>query len=82
MRGVLKERGEVLGLCCHPYDICTELIARECGVIVTDATGEPLDAPLAVAPDVAWAGYANDRIRVQIEPLLREALSSRGLLER
>ena len=29
----------VLGLCCHPYDVCTELIAREAGVIVTDPWG-------------------------------------------
>src|SRR5262249_3995610 len=30
------------GLCCHPYDICTALIAAERGVILTDARGAPL----------------------------------------
>ncbi len=81
MDGVLSERGLALGICCHPYDICTELIARELGVIVTGASGEPLGARLAVEPDVAWVGYANESIRAQIEPLLQTALRKRGLLK-
>jgi fructose-1,6-bisphosphatase/inositol monophosphatase family enzyme len=76
----LAERGLRLGICCHPYDLATELIAREAGVLVTDAAGGPLDAPLDVEADVAWAGYANDAIRAQVEPLLQGALRSRGLL--
>jgi hypothetical protein len=56
------------------------LIARESGVVVTDARGGPLDAPLEVGADVAWAGYANEHLRRQIEPLLRAALERRGLL--
>ena len=36
---VLRARGEALGLCAHPYDLSTELIAREAGVIVTDEAG-------------------------------------------
>ena len=77
---VINRRGERLGICCHPYDVCTELIAREAGVIVTDESGGPLRAPLRVEPDVAWAGYANESIRREIEPLLRAALARRGLL--
>jgi fructose-1,6-bisphosphatase/inositol monophosphatase family enzyme len=76
---VLKRRGLALGICCHPYDMCTELIAREAGVIVTDEHGDPLRTPLQVEPDIAWAGYANEAIRREIEPLLREALKRRGL---
>ncbi len=76
---VLKRRGLALGICCHPYDMCTELIAREAGIIVTDERGEPLRALLKVEPDVAWAGYANDSIRREIEPLLRDALKRRDL---
>lgn len=78
VESVLNARGLVLGICCHPYDVCTELIAREAGVIVTDERGDPLRAPLQVEPDVAWAGYANDAIRREIEPLLHEALKKRG----
>ena len=80
MEKKLRERGLPLGICCHPYDICTELIAREAGVLVTDVRGGALSARLAVEPDVAWAGYANTQIREQIEPLLRDALFRRDLL--
>ena len=81
MEAGLKKRGLALGICCHPYDICTELIARELGVIVTDPLGQPLKAVLSVEPNVAWVGYANNDIRLQIEPLLRAALQRRGLIE-
>ena len=77
---VLNGRGLTLGICCHPYDVCTELIAREAGVIVTDEHGNQLRAPLQVEPDVAWAGYANEAIRREIEPLLHEALKKRGFI--
>ena len=77
---LLNRRGLSLGICCHPYDMCTELIAREAGVIVTDERGELLRSPLRVEPDIAWAGYANDAIRREIEPLLQDALKRRGLL--
>jgi fructose-1,6-bisphosphatase/inositol monophosphatase family enzyme len=80
MESVLRDRGASLGICCHPYDLCTELIAREAGVIVTDERGRPLSAPLAVEPNVAWAGYANKEIHAQIEPLLQAALTRRELI--
>ncbi|HLH31788.1 MAG TPA: inositol monophosphatase, partial [Terriglobia bacterium] len=68
------------GLCCHPYDLCTALIARELGVIITDPSGGLLGAPLDVETNVAWAGYANEDIRRQIEPQLHAALKRRGLM--
>ena len=80
MEKKLKERGLALGICCHPYDICTELIAREFGVIITDAGGNPINARLAVEPDVDWVGYANPAIQSQIEPLLQASLRKRNLL--
>lgn len=58
----------------HPYDLCTELIAREAGVIVTGADGAPLDAPLDVHNPVAWIAYANETLRQQIEPVLQRLL--------
>jgi fructose-1,6-bisphosphatase/inositol monophosphatase family enzyme len=73
-------RGLPPGLCCHPYDVCTALIAREAGVAVADATGAALDAPLDLATDVAWVGYANARLRAVVEPVLQAALRRRGLL--
>jgi fructose-1,6-bisphosphatase/inositol monophosphatase family enzyme len=81
MRPLLAARGLPPALTCHPYDICTALIAEESGVIVTDAYGRPLDAPLNVDAEVAWAGYANANIRAQIEPLLQQELRARGWLQ-
>ena len=80
MEKVLAARGATLGICSHPYDLCTELIAREAGAIITDVRGDRLNAPLNVDADVAWAGYANEQIRAQIEPLLKRALERRGLI--
>ncbi len=74
MEPVMRRRGQALGICCHPYDLCTELIAREAGVIVTGVDGEPLSALLELEPDVAWIGYANQQIQTQIEPLLERAI--------
>jgi fructose-1,6-bisphosphatase/inositol monophosphatase family enzyme len=80
MEPILARRGLALGICCHPYDVCTELIARELGIIVTDEYGNPLTAPLDVETDVSWIGYANIAIQQQIEPLLQAALKRRGLV--
>ena len=81
LRPVLAGRGLPPALTCHPYDICCALIAEESGVIVTDPCGRPLDAPLNVEAEVAWAGYANARIRAQIEPLLQQELRARGWID-
>ena len=67
-------------LCCHPYDLCTELIARELGVSVTDEQVRQLAAPLDVASDVTWIGFANERLRATVEPHLQRALKRRGLV--
>ncbi len=80
MEPILQRRGLRLGICCHPYDLCTELIAREAGVIITKPGGGLPDEGLAVEPDVAWVGYANEAIRATIEPLLNKALKDRQLL--
>ena len=77
---LLLERQLVPGLCCHPYDLCTELIAREAGIEITNALGDPLNAPLNLEADVAWAGFANTGIRRLIEPLLLHALQSRRMI--
>jgi fructose-1,6-bisphosphatase/inositol monophosphatase family enzyme len=78
----LFERARLGGaaLCCHPYDLCTELIARELGVVVTGAEGQRLSAPLDVTSDVSWIGYANQAIKDLVEPHLRRSLVRRGLV--
>lgn len=77
---ILRQRGRALGLCCHPYDLCTESIARAAGILVTDERGRCLTAPLDVSTDVAWVGIANAQLRDQLLPVLRDVLSDRGLI--
>jgi len=81
LRPLLHRRGLPPALACHPYDVCCALIDEECGVIVTDPRGDALDPPLNVDAEVAWVGYANARIRAQIEPLLQQALRARGWID-
>lgn len=80
LRPTLSQRGLPTGLCCHPYDLCIMLIAERAGVILTDADGRPLDAPLDVHADVAWVGYANQTLRERVEPALQNILRERGLI--
>ena len=79
VESVLRQRGRSLGLCCHPYDLCTESIARAAGVVVTDECGRRLTAPLDVSSDVAWVGIANAALRDRLWPVLRDVLAERGL---
>jgi hypothetical protein len=48
-------------------------------VIVTDACGAQLQAPLDVSTDVAWIGFANAQIREQVWSVLPEVLRAHGL---
>jgi hypothetical protein len=67
------------GLCCHPYDCATWLIAEEAGVTLTDGLGRPLDGPMDVTTGLSWAAYANAWLRATIEPLLTAFLRARGV---
>jgi hypothetical protein len=77
---LLRARGLALGLCCHPYDLCSELVAREAGVVVGDALGRPLAYPLDVTTDCAWAGYANRALFERVQPVLEGVLRERHLV--
>src|SRR6266704_3044914 len=81
LRPLVKSASLPPPLCCHPYDFCTAPIAVEAGVIITDPSGAAVDAPLDLNTDVAWVGYANERLRAVVEPVLQAALRRRGLLE-
>jgi fructose-1,6-bisphosphatase/inositol monophosphatase family enzyme len=68
------------GLCCHPYDAAAWLVAEEAGVILTDATGAPLDGPFDTTSDLAWVGYANPAIRASVEPIVQAFLKTKSVL--
>jgi fructose-1,6-bisphosphatase/inositol monophosphatase family enzyme len=70
-----RMQGQPEGLCCHPYDCASMLIAEEAGVVLTDEKGEPLDGPLDVTSGISWVGYANAALRERMEPVLRQFLT-------
>lgn len=75
------QRGIATGHCCHPYDLCTKLIAEEAGVLVTAPGGGPIESPLDTESNVAWVGYANAEIRSLVEPVLNELLREYKLVD-
>ncbi len=81
LENVMMERGVGLGLCCHPYDLCTELIARESGVIITDERGNPVNSKLNITENISWIGFANESIRREVEPHLVDTLRKYHLIE-
>jgi hypothetical protein len=62
-------------LCCHPYDICTALIAHEAGCVVEMPDGRALRAPLDTTTCVAWMGYANPTLARTVRPVLRRLMA-------
>ncbi len=73
--------GITSSLCARPYDLCTALVAQEAGCIVTAPNGDPLDAPLDVTTNVAFAAYANAQLADRVQPMLRDVLTRFGLGE-
>lgn len=63
-------------LCCHPYDICTALIAREAGCVIEAPDGKPLRAPLDTTTPVSWMGYANPTLARIVRPVLRRIMAA------
>lgn len=72
-------QGQEMGLCVHPYDCAALLIATEAGVIITDGMGHALDAPFDTTTSMAWAGFANEKLRHKLEPLVLRFLKDKGL---
>jgi len=61
-------------LVCHPYDICTELIAREAGCVIEAPLGGRLRSPLDTTSPVGWVGFANPALARHIRPVLHRLL--------
>jgi hypothetical protein len=70
----LAQKGIAEGMTCHPYDMAAWLIADEAGILLTNAHGEPINAPLDTTSPVDWMGYANEAIRQEVEPILQNIL--------
>ena len=79
---ILQERDPTCarGLECHPYDVAGALVARRAGVVITDGFGRELRPLLDVHSPVHWCGYANERLRRQIEPVIQSWLAEHGIV--
>lgn len=71
---VFKKLGLQSALVCHPYDICTALIAREAGCVIELPLGGKLDQPLDTTSAIAWTGYANAALARHIRPVLHRLI--------
>jgi len=78
LRAVFHRMRNIHGLCCHPYDCATALVAEQAGIILTDEHGRPLDGPLDVTSPICWVAYANADLHRRIQPLLEQFIASRG----
>jgi hypothetical protein len=76
---VFEALGIESALCCHPYDVSSNLVLTELGIPVEKPFGGPLDAPLDTTSPVAWVAFANrdlaDWIRPVFQHVLKEVLS-------
>jgi len=77
----LAREGKPGGHCCHPYDLCAHLIGTEAGIIITDKSGRPLDAPLDTTSSVDWIAYANKDIQNEVEKTLISLIHEFGLVD-
>jgi len=90
-RGVIDIRplieimgGKTPGLCSHPYDLCTKLIAEQAGCMVNCYAVYPdgrieRKVPLDAETNVAFIVYANKDIEAQVDPALKLILKERGV---
>lgn len=75
-----KQRNLSLPLCVHPYDLSASLIAQESGCIVKNALGGELEYPMDLETNCSWAGYANETLYREIQPVILEELKALSIL--
>lgn len=76
---LLKREGKALGLCAHPYDVCTALALKESGAIITDGFGSESgfwNYPCDAKTNVHFIAYANKKIQKKMEPAIQEAIGN------
>lgn len=71
---ILHAAGYPESLACHPYDICTEMLAREAGCVIEHPAKGRVRAPMNTVSPVCWVGYANTTLAALARPVLAELL--------
>jgi hypothetical protein len=67
-------------LVCHPYDICTEMLAREAGCVVEHPIRGQVSGPMNTTYSVCWVAYANEDLANIVRPVLRELVEEIKIL--
>lgn len=62
-------------LTCHPYDLCTALVARAAGIVVEKPDSSKLDIPLDTTTPVSWVAYANETLANKLRPLVNTLIA-------
>lgn len=73
---VYQSLGITSSLCARPYDLCTQLVASNAGVVVCDPFGNPLNCTLDVTSNIAYAAYANAELAARLQPIVTAALNA------
>ena len=61
-------------LCCHPYDLCTILIAKEAGAVICNTNCDTLKYPLDTSTNCNWIGFANSVLYSKYKDQLLESI--------
>lgn len=70
-----QKLGFPLALTCHPYDLCTALVARAAGVIVRLVDSPKLEVPFDTTSTVSWIAYANADLARSIQPVVEKLVA-------
>lgn len=65
---------EQISLCCHPYDLCTALIATEAEVVITDLNKTPLAYPFDTTTNCNWVGFTSRELYDKYQEILFHAI--------
>lgn len=68
----LRALGLESTLVCHPYDICTEMLAREAGCVVEHPLNGPVCGPMDTVYPICWVAYANETLAGIVRPVLAD----------
>ncbi len=71
---VFQKHGYPQSLTCHPYDLCTALVARAAGVVVRLADTPQLEVPFDTTTPVSWIAYANETLAQTIQPVVERLI--------
>ena len=66
----MASKNKALGLCAHPYDLCTFLLCQEAGGVISRVSGDKFDISLNTDINVDWIGFSNQELFDKYQGLL------------